>query len=143
MIQQTSLQEKLNTFLSGDHQVLLDLNVAKTLPPTIIKLIESGKKQVAQRLIEQLIAGLENREISVCQSCGKCLTETAKLLASKELWQFLDKLLPSLQIIHQGIVGNGLTEKIRSSAGKVITAAEKHAHGGKPKKSPPLGINLA
>ena len=137
MIQQTSLQEKLNTFLSGDHQVLLDLNVAKTLPPTIIKLIESEKKHVAERLIEQLVAGLENREISVRQCSGKCLTETAKLLVSKELWQFLDKLLPSLKIIHQGIVGNGLTEKIRASAGKMITAVETHAHGGKPKKSPP------
>lgn len=137
MIQQTSLKEKLNTFLSGDHRVLLDQKVAKTLPPTITKILESGKKHVAERLIEQLIAGLENREISVRQNCGKCLAETANLLASKEMWRFLDKLLPSLKIIHQGISDNGLTENIRASAGKVITAAETHAHGGKPKKSPP------
>jgi hypothetical protein len=65
MVPQTSLLEELNSFLSGAYQVLQDQNVARALPSTIIKLIETGKKQIAEPLIERLIAGLEHKKITV------------------------------------------------------------------------------
>lgn len=134
MVQQISLQEALNKFLSGDLQPLHDQKVASAIPLTIIKLIESEKKQVAERLVEQLINGLDDKKHTLRQICSKGLTETAAMLADREMWQILDKLQPTLAIIHQGRIGNGLTEEVRTAAGNVIATAENRA--GKQQTTP-------
>jgi hypothetical protein len=48
MTQQASLKEKINSFLSGEYQVLEDRNVIEALPSIIVNLLE--KNRIAEQL---------------------------------------------------------------------------------------------
>ncbi|MDW7773456.1 MAG: cyclic nucleotide-binding domain-containing protein [Desulfobulbaceae bacterium] len=138
MIHQSSLQDKLNSFLAGEYRVLGDSNVSEALPPAIIHIFEKGKKEVAERLLRLLIAGLRDREPHMQVQCGTILTESAKLLAEKKMFQPLENLLPVLKIILQGSPDFSLPENIRDAAGLAITAAEtgKRENSASPPSDP-------
>lgn len=130
--QQSSLQEKLNSFLAGEYQVLLDKNVTGALPPTLVRLLETEKTQVAERLIERIIAGLDNLETSVRQMCSLCLIETAGILAEKQRWRLLDRLLPSLKTILQNRTADLIPENIGKKVENIINAVEEQSGKQKP-----------
>lgn len=121
MSQQSHLQEKLNDFLAGEHRVLLDKDVAKSFTSTIVKLIEAEKKQIAERLIGRLVEGVQSKDIPLQNASAVCLAKLGKLLADRDLWPTLEKLLPSLQEIYSGERLHELPAEIRQSAGSTIT----------------------
>jgi len=123
-MQQSFLRDQFNRFLAGEYVVIEDKRVATALPPAIVRLLATGKKQVATRLLDRLTAGMTGGEDAVRRTCAACLAESGELLADKEMWAELDRLLPSLKIIHQGPAGKGLPREIRNYAGRVAAAAE-------------------
>jgi CRP-like cAMP-binding protein len=120
----SAVQEGFSKLLSGDHQVLLDREITRLLPATVIRLIEHGKQNVAEKLVDRVITGLGHKDEELRRTCASCLTAVADQFACRKDRQHLDRLLPHLKTVQQGRTGDGLTDEIRAAAGKVIAAAE-------------------
>ncbi len=119
----STVQEELSRLLSGDHQVLLNREIAGLLPETVVRLIERGKQNVAERLVDRIITGLGHKNADLRRTCAACLTAVAKQFACRDDRQRFARLLPHLKTVQQGRTGDGLTDEIRAAAGKVIAAA--------------------
>jgi len=135
----TSLQEGLNKLLAGEHTILLNKNISKALPNTLIRLIELDKRVAADRLLDRLISGIGHNEVNVRRTSATCLTSTALKLTEAKYWKRLNRLLPALTTIHKGRTGDGLNEEHRQEAGRAITLAKTKGETPQKIEKPPLG----
>ena len=128
----SSLQDSLNKLLAGDHSVLADQNVSQALPGTILRLIELDKTAAVDRLLDRLISGIGHKEVEIRSASATCLIRVAEKLAGDNQWDRLDKLIPTLSIIHKGRTGDGLSDDQRREAGNALTVAK--SKGGQVKE---------
>ncbi len=130
----TGLQEGLNKLLGGDHTVLLNQSITQALPKTVIRLIELNKQNPADRLLDRLISGIGHKDVNIRKISATCLLKTTELLVHKKDWQRLDKLLPSLAIIHKGRTGDGLDDQHRELADKAVALIKSRGKESQPKQ---------
>ena len=120
-------QEALKRLLSGEQEVLHHTDISTALPGTIIRLLDNKKSQIACNLVEQVTQGVQSHDSRLRQNSADCLTKTANLLAEKEYWQILDKLVPVLEsIIPQKKVTDSarFSDRVQAAAKNILTLIE-------------------
>lgn|GEM_PF-1816137 len=119
--QQASLQEALNRLLKGDHQVLLNPDLTAAVAPTVSRLIDNQKEQIADKLLEQIVLATRSVDRNISGASFSCLLGTAEKLALAGHWDRLDRIGPTLQ----RLTGNPVfSDQVRSEADKVLSMAK-------------------
>ncbi len=96
-LNQGQIRENIKLLLSGDHTVLGDDQVVQTLPASVQRLLQHNKNEAADKLLIQMVAGLQKKDTEVRRGSAEALGRTAAALVQAEEWQRLDRLLPALK----------------------------------------------
>jgi len=96
-LNQNQIRENIKLLLSGDHTVLVDDQVVRTLPASVQRLLQHNKNEAADKLLIQMVAGLQKKDTEVCRGSAEALGRTAGALVQAGEWQRFDRLLPALK----------------------------------------------
>ncbi|WP_456386662.1 HEAT repeat domain-containing protein [Desulfolithobacter sp.] len=89
--------ERLSRLLDGDLDVLKEPACSSTLPAHLAMLMDNNQEREADRLLGQLVIGLQDVNAEVRQHAGQALAETTKFLNLNQDWHRTEKLLPALE----------------------------------------------
>ncbi len=95
-VNQEQVRENIKLLLSGDHAVLADEQVVQILPASVQRLLQHNKNEAADKLLIQMVAGLQKKDTEVRRGSAEALGRTAAALVQVGEWQRLDRLLPAL-----------------------------------------------
>lgn len=90
------VRENIKQLLSGNHTVLAEDITVQALPASINRLLQNNKDEAADKLLIQMITGLQNDNPETKRGSAEALGRTIAQLATMGDWQRLEKLLPAL-----------------------------------------------
>ncbi len=92
-----AVREAIRQLIQGRLEVLNDEGICRSVPATIVRLLENHKEQAADNLLVRLVTGLCETDGELQEAVAGCLAETAHQLAAAGQWQRLEKLQPALE----------------------------------------------
>lgn len=136
MVQQqlSSLQEALNRLLRGEHKVLHDQGLVAPLPEILLRLIDNQKTPAVEKLLEQIQLASRSVDKDLRQAASSCLVAIAARLIQTQNWDFLDKMIASLQTISGS---PAYPEQLRTAAAKAAQTAQARHSVAEDKKTGP------
>lgn len=89
--------ENIKLILAGDYAVLADDLVVQTLPSSVISLLQHDKTKAADKLLIQMVTGLQQDDTAIRKGSAEALGRTAADLVQAREWLRLEKLLPAIK----------------------------------------------
>ncbi len=96
-VNQEQVRENIKLLLSGDHAVLANEQIIQALPSSVKRLLKHDKHEAADRLLIQMVTGLQKKDTEVRRGSAEALGRTAAALVQAGEWQRMDRLLPALE----------------------------------------------
>lgn len=96
-LNQEQIRENIKLLLSGDHSVLADSKVNRALPASVQRLLQHGKKEAADKLLIQMVTGLQKSDTTVRRGSAEALGRIASRFVQAGEWPRFDRLLPALE----------------------------------------------
>ncbi|HEB70090.1 MAG TPA: cyclic nucleotide-binding domain-containing protein [Desulfobulbus sp.] len=95
-LNQDQIRKNIKLLLSGEHTVLGDEQIVQTLPSSVKRLLKHDKSEAADKLLIQMVTGLQKNDPAIRRGSAEALGRTAAALVQAGEWQRLDRLLPAL-----------------------------------------------